>query len=108
MFDIHYASDMDKAMKKLESKWVDPVTELTYFYQFFLYKFSSILNLDEKHLFSNTMGFKKKYMRQLGHESTMIHNALDSFRIHFIFKLVGKKKYFAQMWIILKWVASCY
>jgi hypothetical protein len=86
---------MVKALKRLEKKISHPVTETSYFYEFFLYKFNSILGLDEKHLFTNTFGFKKKYMKVMAHESAVVHKALDKFRSHFIATLTGNKKLFA-------------
>lgn len=104
VFDIHYASDIVKAFKKLDVKWTDPITENTYFDAYFLYKFKGILNIDEYHLFSNTFGFKKQYIRKLTQESTMVHRALDRFRNHFIARLAGNKRIWAQFWVIFKWV----
>jgi hypothetical protein len=104
VFDIHYSSDMVKALKNYEKEWTDPVTEGSFFYKYFLYKFNSILGIEEKQLFTNTFGFKKGYMRMLSQESSMAHRALDKFRSHFISMLSSNKKLWAMIWIILKWV----
>jgi hypothetical protein len=95
---------MVKALKNLETKWTDPVNETSFFYRYFLYTFNGILNIEEKHLFTNTFAFKKQFMRRLAHESSMVHRALDRFRNHYIAKLSGNKKIWALIWVFIKWV----
>lgn len=106
VFDIHYSSDMVKALKNYEKEWTDPVTESSYFYKYFLYKFNSILALEEKQLFTNTFGFKKGYMRMLSQESSMAHRAMDKFRSHFISMMSGNKRIWALIWLVVKWVVG--
>ena len=104
VFDILYSSDMIKALNKIERVQKDPVEKTSLFYSYFLYKFNSILHLEDRHIFTDYYGFKKDYINTLIDESFTINNSLDKFRSNFITKLSAKKKVFAQIFLVTKWV----
>jgi hypothetical protein len=106
VFDIHMFDNIEKILERIDSDQEKKhlVTESSYFYCYFLYKITSILDLSDAKMFTNTYAYKPKFIRQLLSESLVAHIALDNYRANSIAKLVSKKKYIAQSFLVLKWV----
>lgn len=106
VFDIHIYDDVKKILESIDTEKEnrDHVQETSYFYTYFLYKMTSILQIPEDKLFTATYAFKPRFIRKLIDESLVAHLALDNFRINSIAKLIAKKKIIAHTFLVLKWV----